>query len=99
MPRSAEKYVRSRERLSWWPSWPAGLLGAGLPGLGCVLPVFGVGEEALALVRPMTAFAPGLIPMVWLDVLHHLSVGMRRPGPLLAVSAGTIVVNAALDLR
>jgi multidrug resistance protein, MATE family len=74
------------------------LLGAVLIGLGYVLPVFGVDEEVLALARPMMiTLAPGLIPMVWLNVLRQLSVGMRRPGSLLAVSVGAIFVNAALD--
>jgi multidrug resistance protein, MATE family len=74
------------------------LLGAVLIGLGYVLPVFGVDEAVLALARPMMmTLVPGLIPMVWLNVLRQLSVGMRRPGPLLAVSVGAILVNAALD--
>ncbi|ASL08798.1 MATE family efflux transporter [Mycobacterium intracellulare] len=77
----------------------AALLGVALIGLGYVLPLFGLDEEVLRLARPMMiALAPGLIPMVWLNVLRQFSVGMRRPGPLLAVSIASIAVNAALDL-
>jgi multidrug resistance protein, MATE family len=74
------------------------LLGVALIGLGYALPVFGVDEDVLALARPMMmTLAPGLIPMVWLNVLRQFSVGMRRPGSLLAVSVASIFVNAALD--
>ena len=77
----------------------AALLGVALIGLGYVLPLFRLDEEVLRLARPMMiALAPGLIPMVWLNVLRQFSVGMRRPGPLLAVSIASIAVNAALDL-
>ncbi|WP_232070664.1 MATE family efflux transporter [Mycobacterium lacus] len=77
----------------------AALLGAALIGLGYMLPFFGLDRGVLALARPMMiALAPGLLPMVWLNVLRQFSVGMRRPGPLLAVSIASIAVNAALDL-
>ncbi|WP_225331316.1 MATE family efflux transporter [Mycobacterium intracellulare] len=75
------------------------LLGAALVALGYVLPVFGVDKNVLVAARPMMiALAPGLVPMVWLNVLRQFSVGMRRPGPLLGVSIASIALNAALDL-
>ncbi|AOS92147.1 MATE family efflux transporter [Mycobacterium intracellulare] len=75
------------------------LLGVALIGLGYVLPLFGLDKDVVRLARPMMiALAPGLIPMVWLNVLRQFSVGMRRPGPLLAVSIASIALNAALDL-
>lgn len=75
------------------------LLGVALIGLGYVLPLFGLDEDLLRLARPMMiALAPGLIPMVWLNVLRQFSVGMRRPGPLLGVSIASIALNATLDL-
>ncbi|WP_293003737.1 MATE family efflux transporter [Mycobacterium sp.] len=75
------------------------LLGAALIGLSYLLPLFGLDTSVLTLARPMMmTLAPGLIPMMWLNVLRQFSVGMRRPGPLLAVSVGSIAVNAALDL-
>lgn len=58
------------------------LLGVALIGLGYVLPLFGLDKDVVRLARPMMiALAPGLIPMVWLNVLRQFSVGMRRPGP------------------
>ncbi|ARV85380.1 MATE family efflux transporter (plasmid) [Mycobacterium intracellulare subsp. chimaera] len=75
------------------------LLGAALIGLGYLLPLVRADEKTLALARPMMiTIAPGLIPMVWLNVLRQFAVGMRRPGSLLAVSVVSIAVNAALDL-
>lgn len=75
------------------------LLGAALIALGYILPLVGVDQDALALARPMMiAMAPGLVPMVWLNVLRQFAVGMRRPGSLLAVSVVSIAVNAALDI-
>lgn len=74
------------------------LLGAALIALGYLLPIFGLDKDVLAGARPMMiTLAPGLVPMVWLNVLRQFSVGMRRPGPLLAVSIASIAVNAALD--
>ena len=75
------------------------VLGAALIGLGYVLPFCGADEQTMAVARPMMiTLAPGLIPMVWLNVLRQFAVGMRRPGSLLAVSVASIVINAALDL-
>ncbi|WP_454560701.1 MATE family efflux transporter [Mycobacterium haemophilum] len=75
------------------------LLGAALIALGYLLPLFGVDEDALALARPMMiAMAPGLVPMVWLNVLRQFAVGMRRPGSLLTISVFAVAVNAALDI-
>ena len=77
----------------------AALLGAVLIALSYVLPSVGVDSAVMARARPMIiTLAPGLIPMVWLNVLRQFSVGMRRPGPLLAVSLASIALNAALDV-
>lgn len=74
------------------------LLGAALIALGYLLPLFGLDEDVLALARPMMiAMAPGLVPMVWLNVLRQFAVGLHRPGSLLGVSIAAIAVNAALD--
>ncbi|VWD63290.1 multidrug resistance protein NorM [Burkholderia lata] len=41
--------------------------------------------------------APGMLPCLWFQVLRQYTVGMRKPGPLLAITIVSIVVNAALD--
>jgi MATE family multidrug resistance protein len=76
-----------------------GLLGAVLlVALSWALSWFGQDSHLLALSRPtMWALAPGLIPMLWLNVLRQFAVGMRRPGSLLGVTIASIAVNAALD--
>lgn len=76
-----------------------GLLGALLlMALSWALSWFGQDSHILALSRPtMWALAPGLIPMLWLNVLRQFAVGMRRPGSLLGVTIASIAVNAVLD--
>lgn len=59
---------------------------------------FGQDPHILRLARPaMIALAPGLAPMLWLNVLRQFAVGMRRPGSLLGVTLASIAVNAVLD--
>lgn len=74
------------------------LAGGMLVALGEYLAVFGQDAAVAVLARPvMVALAPGLLPMVWLNVLRQLAVGLRRPGSLLAVTLVSIAVNAALN--
>lgn len=74
------------------------LAGGLLVALGACLSVFGQDAAVAALAWPvMVALAPGLLPMVWLNVLRQFAVGLRRPGSLLAVTLVSIGVNAALN--
>ncbi|MEV5650655.1 MATE family efflux transporter [Nocardia sp. NPDC052254] len=69
-----------------------------LIGLGFALQWFGQRHEVVEAARPMMiALAPGLLPMLWLNVLRQFAVGMRRPGSLLRVTLVSIAVNAALN--
>ncbi|GAB3560772.1 MATE family efflux transporter [Arthrobacter alkaliphilus] len=69
-----------------------------LIGLSFVMQYFGLGDDVLALARPMMiALAPGLLPMLWLNVLRQFAVGMHRPGSLLKVTIVSIGVNAFLN--
>ncbi|MGU7773864.1 MATE family efflux transporter [Burkholderia sp. MR1-5-21] len=45
----------------------------------------------------LVAAAPGMLPCLWFQSLRQYTVGLRKPGPLLAITAVSIVVNAALD--
>ncbi|MDO5030859.1 MAG: MATE family efflux transporter [Corynebacterium sp.] len=81
--------------------------------VGTVTAVIGglvvVSLGALALVMPIddhvawfafamtVALAPGLLPMIWLNVQRQFAVGMRRPGSLLVVTLASIAVNAVLN--
>ncbi|ALA66648.1 MATE family efflux transporter [Corynebacterium lactis] len=72
-----------------------GLIVVSLGVLALVLPIH---ESVAHLAFAMTvALAPGLLPMMWLNVLRQFAVGMRRPGSLLVVTLVSIAVNAALN--
>lgn len=69
-----------------------------LVAMGECLSILGQDPAVATLARPMlVALAPGLLPMVWLNVLRQFAVGLRRPGSLLAVTLVSIAVNAALN--
>lgn len=86
-------------RSSFLVATGVGMLGALLLGaLSWLLSRVGLAPALVALCRPtIWTLAPGLIPMLWLNVLRQLAVGMRRPGSLLGVTIASIAVNAALD--
>lgn len=95
----ARDEVRQVGRSSFLVATLVGLLGALLlVALSYALAWFGQDAGILSMARPtMWALAPGLIPMLWLNVLRQFAVGMRRPGSLLGVTVVSIGVNAALD--
>ncbi|WP_194820320.1 MATE family efflux transporter [Nocardia sp. XZ_19_385] len=69
-----------------------------LSGLGYALTWLGQDPAVLDLARPIIwTLAPGLIPMLWLNVLRQYAVGMRRAGSLLRVTLLSIAVNAGLN--
>lgn len=78
----------------------AGLVGAAaLIGFGWVLPLLGQNAAVLADARPMMlALAPGLLPCLWFQALRQYSIGMQRPMALLAVTLGSVALNAVLAL-
>lgn len=41
--------------------------------------------------------APGLLPCLWFQTLRHFSVGLKYPGPLLAITLVSIVLTAGLN--
>jgi len=54
-------------------------------------------EVAHATARYLAAAAPGMLPCLWFQSLRQYTVGLRKPGPLLAITLVSILVNAALD--
>ncbi|GAA3546305.1 NorM family multidrug efflux MATE transporter [Amycolatopsis ultiminotia] len=95
----ARAEVRATVRASFLVATVVGLIAAlVLIGLGYVLAWFGQDADVLGLARPtMLALAPGLIPMLWLNVLRQFAVGMRRPGSLLWVTIASVAVNVVLN--
>ncbi|AEA65518.1 MATE family efflux transporter [Burkholderia gladioli] len=45
----------------------------------------------------LAAVAPGMMPCLWFQSLRQYTVGLRKPGPLLAITVVSILVNAMLD--
>ncbi|MFE6857483.1 MATE family efflux transporter [Nocardia sp. NPDC057668] len=78
-----------------------GTAGAGalaLIGLASALGRLGQDPEVLRLARPILwTLAPGLVPMLWLNVLRQFAVGLRRAGSLLRITLISIGVNALLN--
>ncbi|GGL02167.1 MATE family efflux transporter [Nocardia jinanensis] len=69
-----------------------------LIALGYALRWMGQDAAVLDLARPVIwMLAPGLVPMLWLNVLRQFAVGMRRAGSLLRVTLWSVGVNALLD--
>lgn len=69
-----------------------------LVALGYALRWMGQDAAVLELARPIIwTLAPGLVPMLWLNVLRQFAVGMRRAGSLLRVTLWSVGVNALLD--
>ena len=91
--------VRDLVRASLLIATATGLLaGALLVALGYALPYLGQDADVVALERPIVlALAPGLLPMLWMNVLRQFAVGLRRPGSLLVVTLVSIGVNALLN--
>lgn len=75
-------------------------IGAGLllVGLSRSLAWLGQDTSVGAVAKPvMLMLAPGLLPMLWLNVLRQCAVGMRRAGSLLMITMLSIAVNATLN--
>lgn len=95
----AREEVRDLVRSALLLATLVGLVAGGLlVAMGECLSVFGQDPAIAALARPvMVALAPGLLPMVWLNVLRQFAVGLRRPSSLLVVTLVSIAVNASLN--
>lgn len=91
--------VRAVVRAAFAVSTITGVLGAGVViGIGFLLPWFGQTPSVVGAALPvMVALAPGLVPMLWLQVLRQFAVGMQRAGSLLGITIVSIGVNLVLD--
>ena len=91
--------IRDLVSASFAVATAAGLLfWAAMLGAGKLL--LWLGQDAVVVSKAavyLSAAAPGIVPLLWFQVLRNVTVGLRRPGPLLAITLGSIGVNAALD--
>ena len=95
---SGEEEIRNLVRSAFLLATVVALAAAGLLiALSHCLTYLGQDAGVAALAKPvMIALAPGLLPMVWLNVLRQFAVGMRHPGSLFWVTLASIAVNAIL---
>ncbi|MFE4631978.1 MATE family efflux transporter [Streptomyces sp. NPDC056773] len=45
----------------------------------------------------LMVMAPGMLPCLWFQNLRHFTTGLKRPGPLLAITMGSIGATIALN--
>ncbi|MCZ7456417.1 MATE family efflux transporter [Streptomyces sp. WMMC940] len=45
----------------------------------------------------LTVMAPGMLPCLWFQNLRHFTTGLKRPGPLLAITLASVVVTIGLN--
>lgn len=98
-PQARNDDVRAIVRAAFAVATITGLLAAAVViGLGLLLPWFGQTPSVVTVALPvMVALAPGLVPMLWLQVLRQFAVGMHRAGSLLGVTIASIGLNLVLD--
>ncbi|MFO2465970.1 MATE family efflux transporter [Pseudomonas sp. 15FMM2] len=85
----------------------AGLVWATVSGLGFMLlllalrqPLTWLGQDETVVADAMDfllIIAPGLLPCLWFQALRHFTVGLKYPGPLLAITLISILLTAALN--
>jgi MATE family multidrug resistance protein len=86
----------------------AGLLVATLAGLvggiaiataGRLLTLLGQDVDIANAASPLlVALAPGLLPVLWFQVLRQYAIGMGKPQSILAITLSSIVLNVGLSL-
>ncbi|MEV7579142.1 MATE family efflux transporter [Streptomyces erythrochromogenes] len=102
----AEARVRGdRERIGallfagfFWATVCGVLFCAALLLIGPLLVLLG---QDPAVVRKAGEFlmvlAPGMLPCLWFQTLRHFTTGLKRPGPLLAITLVSVGVTIALN--
>ncbi len=97
---AAPERIRDLSRASFAVSTVAGLSAWALMSmLGPLLGWLGQGAAVVEhCTRYLAAAAPGIVPLLWFQSLRNITVGLRKPGPLLAVTLASVAVNIALNL-
>lgn len=97
---TAPQQIRDLSRASFAVSTGAGLLAWALMLVaGPLLLMLGQDAAVVELcTRYLAVAAPGIVPMLWFQSLRNITVGLRKPGPLLAVTLASVAVNIALNL-
>lgn len=92
--------VRAHVRAGFFLATVSAVVGALLLiAIGMLLPHLGQPGPVVDAARPMLlALAPGLLPLLWFQVIRQYTVGMRHPRGMLGITVVSIAVNAALNL-
>lgn len=63
-------------------------------------PLIWLGQDpviAETTVRFLAVAAPGLLPCLWFQTLRHFTVGLKQPGPLLAITFASIALTLGIN--
>jgi MATE family multidrug resistance protein len=84
-----------------------GFVIATFSGLVCWGILLGIGPLLTALGQPaqivlmtsdfLVGLAPGMLPLLWFQVLRNVSIGLKRPGPLVKITLLSVAANAILN--
>jgi len=84
-----------------------GFVIATFSGLVCWGILLGIGPLLTALGQPaqivlmtsdfLDGLAPGMLPLLWFQVLRNVSIGLKRPGPLVKIKLLSVAANAILN--
>ncbi|MEV6678980.1 MATE family efflux transporter [Streptomyces erythrochromogenes] len=102
----AEARVRDdRERIGallfagfFWATVCGVLFCAGLLLIGPLLVLLGQDPAVVDKAGEfLMVLAPGMLPCLWFQTLRHFTTGLKRPGPLLAITLVSVGVTVALN--
>lgn len=96
---AAAAEVRDMVRASFTIATLAGLV-FWIMMLGAGRVLLWLGQDLAVVARTgeyLFAAAPGILPLLWFQALRNFTVGLRRPGPLLAITIVAVAVNVALN--
>lgn len=69
-----------------------------LMSIGPLLVLLGQEPAVVAMTAQfLLIMAPGMLPCLWFQTLRHFTTGLKRPGPLLAITLASVAVTIGLN--
>jgi multidrug resistance protein, MATE family len=69
-----------------------------LLSIGPLLVLLGQEPAVVAMTAQfLLIMAPGMLPCLWFQTLRHFTTGLKRPGPLLAITLASVAVTIGLN--
>ncbi|MEU4623272.1 MATE family efflux transporter [Actinoplanes sp. NPDC023801] len=82
----------------FWATAGGAVFGVALLSIGPLLVLLGQDPAAVAKAGDfLMILAPGMLPCLWFQNLRHFTTGLKRPGPLLAITIVSIGLTIALN--